>query len=142
MMLIYNKFFPFGNFYATNIFGLIFCRSDKGRLSEVQMNSKLEHRTAIYYCDPMASWQKAHIEKNHEYIHTLQQREMLFVGFIVWYVVEWCWRYAKCHNFMKAYRDLYFEREAYQMEHDLDYRHHRRHFAWWHMYVRKQQKNK
>lgn len=116
MMLIYNKFFPFGNFYATNIFGLIFCRSDKGRLSEVQ--------------------------KNHEYIHTLQQREMLFVGFIVWYVVEWCWRYVKCHNFMKAYRDLYFEREAYQMEHDLDYHHHRRHFAWWHMYVRKQQKNK
>ena len=116
MMLIYNKFFPFGSFYATNIFGLIFCRSDKGRLSEVQ--------------------------KNHEYIHTLQQREMLFVGFIVWYVVEWCWRYAKCHNFMKAYRDLYFEREAYQMEHDLDYRHHRRHFAWWHMYVRKHQKNK
>lgn len=25
-------------------------------------------RTSIYYCDPMASWQKAGIEKNHEYI--------------------------------------------------------------------------
>ena len=25
-------------------------------------------RTSIYYCDPMASWQKGGIEKNHEYI--------------------------------------------------------------------------
>ena len=25
-------------------------------------------RTRIYYCDPMASWQKAQIEKNHEFI--------------------------------------------------------------------------
>ena len=25
-------------------------------------------RTNIYYCDPMASWQKPHCEKNHEYI--------------------------------------------------------------------------
>lgn len=25
-------------------------------------------RTSIYYCDPMASWQKPNIEKNHEYI--------------------------------------------------------------------------
>lgn len=27
-----------------------------------------EKRTRIYYCDPQASWQKPHIEKNHEYI--------------------------------------------------------------------------
>jgi IS30 family transposase len=26
------------------------------------------HRTRIFYCDPQASWQKPHIEKNHEYI--------------------------------------------------------------------------
>ena len=25
-------------------------------------------RTDMFYCDPMASWQKPHIEKNHEYI--------------------------------------------------------------------------
>lgn len=25
-------------------------------------------RTNVFYCDPMASWQKPHIEKNHEYI--------------------------------------------------------------------------
>ena len=36
MKLIYNNYFPFGSFYAANIFGLIFCRSDKGRLDEVE----------------------------------------------------------------------------------------------------------
>ena len=25
-------------------------------------------RTKVFYCDPQASWQKPHIEKNHEYI--------------------------------------------------------------------------
>lgn len=28
-------------------------------------------RTSIYYCDPMASWQKPHCEKNHEYIRMI-----------------------------------------------------------------------
>ena len=111
MKVIYNKYFPFGSFLATNIFGLVFCRSDKGRLSEV--------------------------DKNHEYIHTLQQREMLFLGFTLWYVIEWLWRYALCRDGMKAYRDLYFEREAYLMESDLEYRRHRRHYAWWFLFVRK-----
>ena len=110
MKIIYNKYIPFGSFLATNIFGIIFCRSDKGRLSEV--------------------------DKNHEYIHTLQQREMLFLGFTLWYCIEWLWRYAKCRDGMKAYRDLYFEREAYTMESDLEYRHHRKHFAWWYLFVR------
>lgn len=28
-------------------------------------------RTSIYYCDPMASWQKPHCERNHEYIRKI-----------------------------------------------------------------------
>ena len=27
-----------------------------------------QHRTQVFYCDPQASWQKPHIEKNHEFI--------------------------------------------------------------------------
>ena len=76
MKIIYNRFFPFGTFWAINIFGIIFCRVDKGRLPEVV--------------------------KNHEYIHTLQQREMLFVGFYIFYVVEWLYRLIKTRNFMKC----------------------------------------
>ena len=111
MKVIYNKYFPFGSFLATNICGVIFCRSDKGRLSNR--------------------------DKNHEYIHTMQQRELLYVGFLLWYSIEWLWRAIKCRGFMKAYYNLYFEREAYQMEHNLNYANTRKPFAWWHMYVRK-----
>lgn len=104
MKIIYNRFFPFGTFWAINIFGIIFCRVDKGRLPEVV--------------------------KNHEYIHTLQQREMLFVGFYIFYVVEWLYRLIATRNFMKAYYSISFEREAYAYQNDLDYKYKRRKFAW------------
>ena len=42
--------------------------SEFKRVDELENNSELERRTNIYYCDPMASWQKPHIEKNHEFI--------------------------------------------------------------------------
>ena len=35
---------------------------------EMEFTADGERRTRIYYCDPQASWQKPHIEKNHEYI--------------------------------------------------------------------------
>lgn len=28
-------------------------------------------RTRVFYCDPMASWQKPHVEKNHEFIRNI-----------------------------------------------------------------------
>lgn len=111
MKIIYNKYFPFGKFLATNICGIIFCRSDKGRLNEV--------------------------DKNHEYIHTLQQREMLYVGFMLWYAIEWLVRAVQCRSFMKAYYNLYFEREAYHMERNLNYKNMRKPFGWWHLFVKK-----
>lgn len=128
MRIIYNRHIPFGPFFATNIFGIIFCRSDKGRLSPV--------------------------DQNHEYIHTLQQKEMLFFGFTVWYIVEWIGRYIRLiassliHKerlsranlgkmWMKAYHETYFEREAYAMERDLDYAKKRRPYEWWHRFVDK-----
>lgn len=105
MLIIYNRHFPLGSFFAINMFGVIFCRSDKGRMSDV--------------------------DKNHEFIHTLQQREMLFVGFYVWYVVEWLYYLIKYKNHLKAYNAIRFEREAYANQDNLVYKHHRRHFAWW-----------
>ena len=35
-------------------------------------------RTSIYYCDPMASWQKPGIEKNHEYIRYVLPKGVSF----------------------------------------------------------------
>ena len=41
---------------------------------ELEVTEDLEIRTKLYYCDLMASWQKAHIEKNHEYIRYVLPR--------------------------------------------------------------------
>lgn len=108
MKIIYNKYIPFGRFWATNLFGFVFCRVDKGKLTE-----------------------KA---KNHEYIHSLQQRELGYIGFMILYNLEWICRFAMCRNFMKAYRALTFEREAYDNEANLDYAAQRSTFAWWRYY--------
>ena len=35
---------------------------------EMEFTVDGQRRTRIYYCDPQASWQKPHVEKNHEYI--------------------------------------------------------------------------
>jgi len=38
------------------------------KVGRLELNEYLVSRTTVYYCDPMASWQKPHIEKNHHYI--------------------------------------------------------------------------
>ena len=35
---------------------------------DLEVNEFGEIRTNMFYCDPMASWQKPHIEKAHEYL--------------------------------------------------------------------------
>ena len=42
--------------------------SEFKKVDDLELTSELEYRTSIYYCDPMASWQKGCIEKNHEFI--------------------------------------------------------------------------
>lgn len=109
MKIIYNRFIPFNPFWATNLCGFVFVRKDKGRLTETA--------------------------RNHEHIHSLQQREMGYLLFFLWYNVEWLVRLLVCRNSMKAYRGIAFEREAYACERQLDYPERRRHFAWWHYYA-------
>ncbi len=35
---------------------------------EIEQRDTKEERTKVFFCDPLASWQKAKLEKNHEYI--------------------------------------------------------------------------
>lgn len=42
--------------------------SEFKRTMELERTIDNVQRTKVFYCDPQASWQKAHIEKNHEYI--------------------------------------------------------------------------
>ena len=58
---------------------------------------------------------------NHEKIHLRQQLELLIIPFYIWYGLEFLIRLAKYKDRYQAYRNICFEREAYQNEKDLDY---------------------
>ena len=101
MVIVYNNIIPFKGFKAINFFGMLFVR--KGCV----INST---------------------DLNHERIHTAQIKEMLYIGFYVWYILEWFIRLFKKGN---AYRNISFEREAYRHQENLDYLNDRPRFAWW-----------
>ncbi len=65
---------------------------------------------------------------NHELIHVRQQRELLYLPFFLWYLVEWLVLYVKYRDWTKAYFNIRFEREAYLHQHDLTYLQRRRHY--------------
>ena len=48
---------------------------------ELEYTKNGSPRTKIFYCDPQASWQKPHIEKNHEYIRYVIPRGNTFKGY-------------------------------------------------------------
>lgn len=104
MKTIFSNIIPFRGFFCVNVFGLVFVRND--------------HRDKL-------TWQ----DLNHEAIHTVQMRELLYVFFYIIYLFEWVFRLA----FIKgdAYYGMSFEREAYDNEGDIDYLKTRKHFAQW-----------
>jgi len=84
MKTIYNNIIPFNGFAAINLFGILFVR-----------NNVILTERIIY----------------HETIHTEQTKELLYIGFYVWYLIEWI---VKLAVFGKdSYRNISFEREAY-----------------------------
>lgn len=100
MMVIYNNILPVKGFKCINLFGVLFVR--KGlKMTDVDFN--------------------------HEAIHTKQMKEMLYVFFYLWYVIEWIVRLFKRGN---AYRNISFEREAYSNQLYLKYNKERKRFAW------------
>ncbi len=100
MKIIRNKYIPFKGFRAINLFGILFVRG----------NARISERTII-----------------HEAIHTAQMKEMLYIFFYLWYVVEWIIRLFMKGN---AYRNISFEREAYKHQNELDYDKLRNRFEW------------
>ena len=71
-----------------------------------------QHDISIY------NWEKM---LNHELIHTAQMKELLYVPFYLLYGIEWLIRLAMYRNAKKAYRNISFEREAYNMQNNLHY---------------------
>jgi len=69
---------------------------------------------------------------NHELIHSRQQKEMLVIFFFLWYGLEFIVRLVQYRDYKKAYRNISFEREAYDNEANTGYLNSRRCFAWIH----------
>lgn len=101
-LIIKNKIIPFGDYDTINLFGVLFTKEDQ-----------LSDRVI-----------------NHENIHTEQMKELLYIGFYIWYGLE----YIIIRLFHKkqngAYRDISFEEEAYNNEHNLDYIKTRKRYSW------------
>lgn len=103
MKIIYNNIIPFTGFKAINLFGVLFVRNG---------------------CTMSES------DINHEMIHTAQMKEMGYVLFYLWYLVEWLIKLVKLGDSNKAYRAISFEREAYGNEKNLTYTTTRAKYAW------------
>lgn len=66
------------------------------------------------------------IDINHEAIHTKQMQEMLYIPFYIWYIIEYLIKLFKGN----AYRNISFEREAYNNQYNLNYLNNRKHYSW------------
>jgi hypothetical protein len=65
---------------------------------------------------------------NEEAIHWYQQVEMWFIGFYLWYIIEWVIKALTPP--IGAYKALGFEREAKRHRFDYLYTLTRKHWAW------------
>lgn len=101
MRIIHNNLLTPRHYDAINILGIVFCRKGM-RLSAAMLR--------------------------HEAIHTAQMKEMIYIFFYIWYVLEWLFR-LPLHG--SAYYNLSFEKEAYAHMYDSEYLKHRLHYAWW-----------
>lgn len=101
MKIIHNRYIPFKPFVAITFYKWIFVR--KG------------------YTIPQ-------VVIRHEEIHYHQQKEMLIILFLLWYILEFIFRLIQYRNWMKAYRNISFEREAYTNENNKHYD--RKMFQW------------
>lgn len=102
MKIIRNKFIPFDGFAAINICGLVFTK--KKTLSDKTIN--------------------------HEEIHTLQMKELWYIGFYLIYCLEYL-IYLICGNKPHAaYRKISFEQEAYMFEKVSEYPRIRKKYTW------------
>lgn len=103
MKIIYNNIIPFPGFAAINLFGVLFVR--KG----VILTDRI---------------------KNHEAIHTAQMKELWYIGFYTFYVLEWIVKLCVLKKFKESYASLSFEREAYENDYKPDYLNYRVKYTW------------
>lgn len=67
---------------------------------------------------------------NHEQIHIRQQTEMLVIPFYLVYLTNYLVNRFKYKTHDEAYRNIVFEREAYDNDQDLHYLDRRKFWSW------------
>lgn len=103
MKVIKNSFIPWGYADYINLFGVIFTKRDNIKLSKQVIN--------------------------HESIHTLQMKYLLYIPFYILYVIEWLFKIpvamfinqSKYGLLQYAYRSISFEQMAYYNDKNYDY---------------------
>lgn len=80
------------------------------------------------FCRPTAKL--SDIDINHEEIHWHQEKEMLIIFFLIWYLIEFLIRWISYLNFNRAYKNIGFEVEAYENEKNLEYLKNREQYSW------------
>lgn len=103
MKIIKNKYIPFKGFRAINLFGVIFLRSD---------------------------FELGKYTINHESIHTEQMKELLYIFFYIWYILEWLIRLIQfgCKDKI-AYMNISFEKEAFINQGNENYLRNRKRYS-------------
>lgn len=109
MIQIHNDFIPFRGYKAMTLLCFIFVRN---------------------------GFELSDEDIRHESIHWEQQKEMLILPFFLWYLIEFIVNLFKFNDWSKAYRNISFEREAYDFEKKKYYLEWRNRFAWFN-YLRK-----
>lgn len=105
MKIIYSKHFPPRPYKAITLLKWIIVREEAK-----------ERFTAVDY--------------NHECIHYEQEKELLYIGFYLLYVLEFIVKLLYYRKWHKAYRSISFEREAYTNQYNTTYPLKRKKFAW------------
>ena len=103
MKVIVNKIIPFGYAKYINLFGTIFTKSKNLNLSDDIIN--------------------------HESIHSLQGKALLWIGFYLLYFIEWLFKIpvalfsdsGRYGTLRYAYRSISFEQVAYYNEKNPNY---------------------
>ena len=105
MKIVFCKWFPFKGYKAITILKWIIVRKD----AKVAFTS---------------------VDYNHECIHYEQEKELLYIGFYLLYVLEFLVKLLYYRKWHKAYRSISFEREAYTNQYNTAYTVKRNKFAW------------
>lgn len=113
MKIIHNSIIPFTGYKYINLFGFLFTK-----------NKVLKMKLSDYI---------------HESIHSEQYKELLYIFFLLWYILEWLikipfsWFYKQKSEkkiSSVAYRSISFEQEAYYNQYNEEYLNKRKRYNW------------